>query len=282
MQIASSYYYLAILLQNSIRHNLSLNELFSKIPKAHGKGNHWRINPDYSELLQEGKEYVLFERDSNHASKLRSSKLKASYGRKRAYSQGELETVHSKGNNKRPRRKRRESEHKTSPSDMCGIPGDLDWISLLGSQRNGHPQRDKPTFTSPDMVQVGEPILCSPLTLPTTISAAVPMELPATPQVTLSHGALLEEVVLKQDSPSPQVLLPWAEGSSQSPSCSAQLHPWAESKESTMHEVHNLIKMAKPTASSIWSPDHSWSSSSTSTCYTASSLTSSKTAVAFS
>ena len=173
-----------------------------------------------------------------------------------------MEALHSK-EVKRVRRKRRESEHKTSPSDVCGIPGDLDWISLLGSQRSHHPHPDKPTFTSPDGTQAGEPILCSPLTLPTTIAATLPVELPATPQTTLSHGTLLEEVVLKQDSPSPQVVLPWAEGSSQSPSCSAQTHPWAESKESTMHEVRNLIKMAKPASSGIWSPDHSWSSSST-------------------
>lgn len=257
------------LLQNSIRHNLSLNELFSKIPRAHGKGNHWGINPDYIDLLQDRKDNALLEHDRHHSGKLRSSKLKASYGRKRAHSQGELASLHSK-DSKRIQRKRRESEHKTSPSDVCGIPGDLDWISLLGSQRNSH-QRDKATFTPPDLVVAGE--LCSPLTLPTAITAAVPVELPATPHATLSHGALLEEVVLKQDSPSPQVVLPWAEGGSQSPHCSAQTHPWAESRESTMHEVHNLFKMAKPATSSVWSPEHSWSSSTSSACSSSTYLT---------
>lgn len=200
-------------------------------------------------MLGDGKEYYFFERDSNR-------KLKASYGRKRAHSES-MASKPTKGT----RRKRRESEHKSSPSDFCGVAGDLDWISLLGMNNQHH----KSSFTSPDMPQglAGEPVLCSPLTLPTTTSATVPMELPVTPQVTQSHGALLEEVVLKQDSLSPHVLLPWAEGNSQSPSL-GQTHPWAESKESTMHEVHNLIKLNKCLASgqgkSVWSPDQSWSS----------------------
>lgn len=198
---------------------------------------------------------------SSRYSNLRSSKLKASFGRKRAHSHSESREI-VKGS----KRKRRESEHKTSPSELCTVTGDLDWISLLGSQRV-HSQQHKPSFSPPELAQVGEGVLCSPLTLPTSIAATVPVEIPATPQVTQSHGALLEEVVLKQDSPSPQVVLPWAEGNSQSPSCSAHTHPWAESKESTMHEVRNLFKMSKSTlgnGSTVWSPDQSWSSSSTS------------------
>ena len=141
------------------------------------------------------------------------------------------------------------------------MTGDLDWISLLGR----HHQHHKPSFSPPELSQA-EGVLCSPLTLPTTIATTVPVEMPSTPKVFESHGALLEEVVLKQDSPSPQVVLPWAEGNSQSPSCSAQTHPWAESKECTMHEVRNMFRLSRATGNgaSVWSPDQSWSSSASS------------------
>lgn len=249
-----------LILQNSIRHNLSLNELFNKIPRTHGKGNHWKINMDYFELLEDD---TTLRKHGNYST-LRSSKLKASLGRKRAHSHSE-----SRERAKTIKRKRRESEQKTSPSELCSVSGDLDWISLLGSQRShSQPPGPKPSFSPPELAQVGEGVLCSPLTLPTTIAATIPVDLPATPQVTESHGSLLEEVVLKQDSPSPQVVLPWAEGNSQSPSCSAQTHPWAESRENTMHEVRNLFKMSKALGNT-WSPDHSWSSSSTNSTFTA-------------
>ena len=238
--------------------------MFSKVPRGHGKGNYWRINPDYHELLKESKEFLFFDHDVNGYSNLRTSKLKASYGRKRSHSQSGRNSAQNR-RVKGLQRRSTEGEIKTSPSDVCGMPGDLDWISLLGSQRTSSTLYKG----SPDLPQVGEPVLCSPLVLPTTI-AAVPVELPATPPVMENHGALLEEVVLKQDSPSPQVLLPWAEGNSQSPNISAQSHPWAESKESTMHEVRNLFKVNKSlgNGNSLWSPDHNWSSSASILCRT--------------
>ncbi len=237
---------------------MSLNELFCKVPRTHGKGNHWKINPDYHHLLEDNTEYFHLDQRRNSCSKLRTSKLKGTSGRKRSHSQSDSH------NQQRTLRGLKHQKTEGTSTDVCGMAGDLDWMALLGNQR-------RPVFGSPDMPHVTEASFNSPLVFPVT-TAAIPSELPATPSTVESHGSLLEEVVLKQDSPSPQVLLPWAEKNSQSPNSSSHLHPWAESKESTMHGLKNLCRRTKslgggPTTNHthppIWSPEQSWSSTST-------------------
>ena len=205
-------------------------------------------------------------------SKLQATNLKSSRGRKRTQSQSCCQTVKEKSGH----RKRIKSQTSSNqPADPCGLPGDLDWVSLLSSQRvtncglclnqNCGPAFGSPTFGTPDLGNVGEPVVCSPLVVPTSLAIEPVTDIPSTPLLGDYKGALLEEVILKQDSP-PHIL-PWAESRPQSPVVSfGHPHPWSESKETTQHELKNLCPSKVSFTSSkstMLSPDSSWSSLST-------------------
>ena len=234
-------------LQNSIRHNLSLNEMFVKVPRSNGdsrKGYCWKINPDYEHILSD-------ENESNLTNAKATTK-----SRKRAHSQSFCNSQRRTTSS----RKRIKSENQ-GPADPCGLPGDLDWVSLLSSQKvncgscpsqSCRPAFGSPVLGPPDLGHIGEPVVCSPL-VPTSLTSE---HVPQTPLLYENRGALLEEVVLKQDSPSP-LLLPWAESRPQSPYVS---HPWAESRETTLHEMY---KSSTSRRHQLWSPESSWSSGST-------------------
>ena len=242
------------LLQNSIRHNLSLSDLFVKVPRSHGdsrKGSYWTVDPQWK--------HVLTVESNGQPEEL------AKGGRKRAY---------SFSGDRRPSgamRKRARSDNHL-PADPCGLPGDLDWVSLLSSQRVScgscpsqacRPVYGSPILGPPDLGQVGDPMVCSPLILPTTLSSDLSPQTPVTRDS--GKGKELEEVVWKQDSPSPH-LLPWADSQPQSP-C---LHPWAESKETTLRNLHRQSRHAMTVTSQnhMWSPEASYSSSCSTTSIT--------------
>ena len=240
-----------------------------KVPRSHGKGNYWKINPDYQQILSESSGSLHVE---HSYSKLQATKLKSTKGRKRAHSQNCCHTV------KRGEcRKRIKSQNASNqPADPCGLPGDLNWVSLLSSQKvtncglcpsqNCRPTFGSPILGTPDLGQIGEPVVCSPLVVPITLAVEPVTDIPTTPLLGDYKGALLEEVILKQDSPSPQ-LLPWAESRPQSPAVSfSQPHPWSESKETTQHQLNSLCPSKVSftnSKSTLWSPESSWSSSST-------------------
>ena len=231
--------------------------MFVKVPRSNGdsrKGYCWKINPDYEHILSDEHESHLTE---HTLSQLHHAKVTAK-SRKRAHSQ----SYYGAQRRTAASRKRIKSENQ-GPADPCGLPGDLDWVSLLSSQKvncgscpsqSCRPAFGSPVLGPPDLGHIGEPVVCSPL-VPTSEHA----ELPQTPLLFENRGALLEEVVLKQDSPSP-LLLPWAESRPQSPGVS---HPWAESRETTLHEMKNMYKSSTNHRNQLWSPESSWSSGST-------------------
>ena len=210
------------------------------------------MNPDYEHILSDRSENLLIE---HNYSKLGT---KPGHGRKRFHS-------HSCFQNEKSStfRKRIKSQSATQPADPCILPGDLDWVSLLSSQRvscgscpsqSCRPAFGSPVLGPPDLGHIGEPVVCSPLLTPALV-VSEPNETPSVPIAGDNKRNLLEEAVLKQDSP-PQ-LLPWAESHSQSPNIP---HPWSEAKETTMREVRH--SKALSIGKSMWSPESSWSSAS--------------------
>ena len=264
IRIAMQSLYIANLcmfaLQNSIRQNLAMSELFVKVARSNGepsKGCCWTIHPRYREFLD--------REDRKPGDGGGGRKLK------RAYSYGGSNGRQSRGG----ARKRMKSEAQL-PVDPCGLPGDLDWISLLSSQRVSCGSYGSPILGPPDLGQVGDPMICSPLIVPASIaSSPSTTHAPSSTEHTKSRE-LEEDVFHNHSSPLPPPspgLLPWSDSRPQSPS---PLHPWAESKETTLKSLGHQQSITLPhshahshTHNNIWSPETSYSSS---LCSTSSSL----------
>ena len=181
--------------QNSVRHNLSTNNLFVKVSRVTGKGNYWRINPKYVEFVNGG-----------------NNSLKRKNGSQK--------------------HKRCDHSQSQSVPDPCKVPGDLDWISLLGSQKvNCSKCGSIPSHS----------IGFSPFVSPDLNNFVTETTVPSTPEFGLhklkanhnQNDAIFEteeqvEVpCLVQDSP---FVLPGADSRPHSPVIlDTKYHPWAES-----------------------------------------------------
>lgn len=215
-----------------------------KVPRqagSAGKGSYWKLNPEYELIF------------SDHSKMLH---MEHSYSSLKAKGHKKMQTPAGRGSTNA-----RKSNRHSSSTDLCGLPGDLDWISLLGSQKVScglcPTQSCKPFFGSPvvgqsDISHMVEPVLCSPLIIPSSL-ASEHADVPESTLAEENKRTLLEEAVLKQDSPSP-LLLPWAEGQSQSPHL-GHPHPWAESKEMTLH---HQMRSHVSASHQLWSPETSW------------------------
>ena len=244
-----------------MRHNLSLNEFFTKVPRTEGstgKGSFWKVSPDYEHFLSQDREVQRLTEYQIRQQGIRS-KTKA---RKRAQSQN--------GNGKKEipaSRKRPKSISMTVPADPCHLPGDLDWVSLLSSQRmvtcssctdshNCRPTFGSPVLGPPDLGHIGDPVICSPAVIPSTLISRVPDTPPVVSQPTAHHQPFItidETMISSHESPSP--LLPrWAESRSQSPSMALE-HPWADTKDGLLRSACNMDSLAH-----IWPSDMGWSS----------------------
>ena len=233
-----------------MRERLAVSDMFVKVGRVNGessKGSCWALHPQLREILE--KEQLPCGGGSR--------KLK------RAYSYNGKESQQGRGRG----RKRVKSEAQ-APVDPCGLPGDLDWISLLSSQRVSCGSYGSPVLGPADLGQVGDPMICSPLIVPTSITSSGPPSPQTTTEPTfednLKEERELEDVFSNHNSPlRSSHLLPWAETQPESPS----KHPWAESREITMKNVgrqqqHRAALPQLHHSASVWSHEPSCSSTS--------------------
>ena len=239
-----------------------MNQFFHKIPRGEndpGKGSFWQINPEYDHLLSNDQELQRLLKQQN--STKNPLQRKRSKSRKKATHSDNSNTNNNNGstrqnNSKKNTKEKRPSNTKplSSPpttsttTDPCHLPCDMDWVSLLSSQRLGgciscSDAHYRPTFGSPIMgtsSDLVDSVSCSPAVLPMTLHNRI---LDTPPQRATVLCSSLEEIITTQESPAP-LLPPWAaETRSYSPTPNTFDHPWAET-----HDVSSSTRVKH------WSP----------------------------
>lgn len=235
-----------------------MDDLFVKVSRTNGessKGCYWTIHPRCSEFLHRDDHMIDGSSGGGGGRKV-----------KRAYSYGG-----SNGQQSRSGTRKRVKSEAQVPVDPCGLPGDLDWISLLSSQRVScgscpsqacRPVYGSPILGPPDLGQVGDPMICSPLVVPASISngsTSLPIATDNTMDQIKVKDLEEEEVFNNHNSPLPSPhLLPWADSRPESP-CH---HPWAEAKETTLTSLsrQQSLHHHNHTSNNIWSPETNYAS----------------------
>ncbi|XP_019849225.1 PREDICTED: forkhead box protein L1-like isoform X1 [Amphimedon queenslandica] len=222
--------------QNSVRHNLSLNDFFIKIPRSEGdpgKGSFWKINPEYENVVTNEVEFQRIEGIQNS--------LRMFSGAKRGKSRRKLHSTSSNGSKPGSKETTPQKRRPKSTSAMqmgSNVPdtdhhllsADLDWTTLLSSQKmlcsTCHemlPHTCPASFGTPITGTETDPVYgCSPSIIPMSLSTDTSSIIPTTS----SLNPLLNEIMTSQESPA-QLLPPWAESRSESPNIGFE-HPWAE------------------------------------------------------
>lgn len=282
-----------------MRHNLSLNQFFRKIPRGEGdpgKGSFWQINPEYEQLLSNDNELQrLVQQQLSNKGPLQRKRSKT---KKKGHSSASTSVAnstnskhhapfpsftHHAATQKKHCTKINQQRSMCTPPvaasslmpppqtsvDPCHLPGDLDWVTLLGSQKYGciacheaehhcRPMFGSPVLGTTDILMghIGDPLSCSPAILPVALQNKI-QDTP--PQKTLLTTSL-EEIITTQESPAP-LLPPWAaESRPFSPTHFNLEHPWAESNRCQEVGLHKVNRREHH----VWSSPHEvmWSSPS--------------------
>lgn len=233
-----------------MRHNLSLNEFFIKIPRSEGdpgKGSFWQINPDYKNIVTNEFEFQRLEELQNNQKIYSGHKTKGKSRRK-------LSTSSSNGGSNLKSKTTPQKTRRCKSASYSSVPnephvhnehlhlsGDLDWTTLLSSQKMAcgsctGVHTCQASFGSPvfaTAASVDDHSHCSPAIIPMSLPSRVIETSPSQhPPVTL-YNPVLDEIMTTQESPAP-LLPPWAESRSQSPNISLE-HPWVDSRERSRH-----------------------------------------------